>query len=165
MSVKDRPDAGTSLPLQRLREAGYRITQQRAQLLSLLAEKSAQGEHLDAEGLHACAVKAGMDVSLATVYRTLAVFKKLGLVAPHHFAHKETREFYETVSNGGHHHFTCLGCGVVLEFNAPAVEAISKEVAEQLDVQVNQASLYLQGYCATCQASGRPGPAPRGSVE
>lgn len=135
-------------PIHRLRQAGYRVTQQRAQLLCLLAAGCEQGEHLDAESLHRRAGQAGMEISLATVYRTLAIFREVGLVAQHHFG----RDTYEAATYPTHHHFTCLRCGAVIEFDLPQVQALAQEAAAQLGVLVNQGSLYLDGYCPACQS-------------
>lgn len=141
-----------SSPFDLLRQAGYRVTQQRAQLLCLLAAGCEQGEHLDAESLHRRAGQAGMEISLATVYRTLAIFREIGLVAQHHFG----RDTYEAATYPAHHHFTCLRCGAVIEFEMPQVQALAREAAAQLGVAVTQGSLYIDGYCPACQAHDPP---------
>jgi Fe2+/Zn2+ uptake regulation proteins len=62
----------------RLREAGLRPTRQRRDLAELLF--STADEALTAEGLHGRALRAGIKVSLATVYGTLHSFRDVGLV-------------------------------------------------------------------------------------
>ncbi|GAA0534048.1 Fur family iron response transcriptional regulator [Rhizomicrobium palustre] len=62
----------------RLRKAGLRPTRQRRELAEILFAETS--EALTAEGLHALAVKAGIRVSLATVYGTLHSFCGAGLV-------------------------------------------------------------------------------------
>jgi len=145
------PATGYQCAAERLRQAGYRVTSQRAQLLQLLVAGRQEGIHLDAEGLYAQAQEAGLDISLATVYRALAVFQELGLVSRHHFAHDGEREYYEASTNPSHHHFTCLGCGQVIEFQVPGVQSLVQDVATQLGVTLRQSSLYLVGYCSDCQ--------------
>lgn len=137
---------------ERLRESGHRITQQRAHLLSLLAASHERGEHLDAETLHKRALADGIDISLATVYRTLALFKELGLVSQHHFAHVADRDVYEAATSPTHHHFTCLRCGAVIEFEAPEAHKVWQALSEQLGIELNQARLYLEGLCADCRS-------------
>ena len=144
------PGTSYQCAVERLHEAGYRITQQRAQLLTLLVEECQKGKHLDADTLHARAQDVGLDISLATVYRALAVFKELGLVAQHHFVHDANREVYEVATRPTHHHFTCLSCGAVIEFETPGVQDLAEELANLLGLRISQASLYLQGYCRNC---------------
>ena len=65
---------------QRLRAAGLRPTRQRVELAGLLF---ASGDrHMTAEALHAEATRAGVQVSLATVYNTLHQFTQSGTAAP-----------------------------------------------------------------------------------
>ena len=62
----------------RLRTAGLRPTRQRCSLAALLF---GQGDrHISAEMLHEEAVKAGVRVSLATIYNTLHQFQQSGLL-------------------------------------------------------------------------------------
>ena len=62
----------------KLREAGLRPTRQRLDLAALLF---AQGHrHLTAEQLHQEAARAGVRISLATVYNTLNQFTHAGLL-------------------------------------------------------------------------------------
>ena len=72
---EDRPFAPT---MARLREAGLRPTRQRLALGRLLFDGG--DRHVTAEALHEEAQKAGVSVSLATVYNTLRAFCCVGLL-------------------------------------------------------------------------------------
>lgn len=61
-----------------LRGAGLRATAQRVSLAALLFAD--RGRHVTAEGLYREAIRAGMPVSLATVYNSLNKFAKAGLL-------------------------------------------------------------------------------------
>jgi len=128
------------------RAAGRRLTPQRCLILNVLEESD---EHLDAEALYDQARIHDPDISLATVYRTLAVFKKLGLVEEHRLG--EEHGHYEPVRDEPHYHFTCLGCSKVIEFDAPLVTQIRQELSERERVYVTGAHLHLSGYCVQCQ--------------
>jgi Fe2+ or Zn2+ uptake regulation protein len=128
------------------RAAGRRLTAQRSLVLGVLEESD---EHLDAEALYDLARGQSPDISLATVYRTLAVLKEMGLVEEHRLG--EEHSHYESVRSGPHYHFTCLSCGEVIEFNTPLVAQIEQELAEREKVRVIAAHLHLSGYCAQCQ--------------
>ncbi len=63
---------------QRLREAGLRTTRQRLQLSALLFSRGER--HLTAEDLLREARRAGLKISLATIYNTLKSFTDHGLL-------------------------------------------------------------------------------------
>lgn len=129
------------------RAAGLRLTSQRQLVLSVLKESS---EHLEADTLYSQAKARAPDISLATVYRTLAVLKDLGLVEEHRLG--EGHCHYEAVRSDPHYHFTCRGCGKVTEFDTRLVAQIEQELSEQEGVRVISAHLHLTGYCAQCKA-------------
>lgn len=137
-------------PEERLRAAGHRVTPQRLLLLRLLEEAD---EHLDAETLFQRASAADDSLSLATVYRTLAIFKGIGLVAQRYFAREHSKEYYEPVRRSEHYHFTCTRCGCVLEFSTPLVAEIGRSVAERYGARINHACVCFEGLCAACQTT------------
>jgi len=125
---------------------GRRLTSQRCLILEVLEESEG---HLDAEALHDRVKLHDPDISLATVYRTLAVFKEMGLVEEHRLG--EEHGHYESVRDDPHYHFTCLRCGQVIEFDTALVAQIRQELSEREGVRVIGAHLHLSGYCARCQ--------------
>lgn len=128
------------------RTAGRRLTRQRHLILDVLEHSDG---HLDADALHDQVKIRDPGISLATVYRTLAVLKEMGLVEEHRLG--EEHGHYEPVRNGPHYHFTCLGCGKVIEFDTPLVTQVEQGLREREGVQVTGAHLHLSGYCAQCQ--------------
>jgi Fe2+ or Zn2+ uptake regulation protein len=126
--------------------AGRRLTSQRCLILEVLEESEG---HLDAEALHDRVKLHDPDISLATIYRTLAVFKEMGLVEEHRLG--EEHGHYESVRDDPHYHFTCLRCGQVIEFDTSLVAQIRQELSEREGVRVIGAHLHLSGYCARCQ--------------
>jgi len=132
-----------------LRAAGGRLTAQRRLILQVLEASDA---HLDAETLYEQVKARDLDVSLATVYRTLAVLREFGLVEEHRLG--EEHWHFEAVRNAPHYHFTCLRCGDVIEFDTVLVAQIEQELHDQEGVHVVSSQLHLEGYCARCQAGG-----------
>ena len=135
-----------------LRATGYRITPQR-QIVLEVVETSA--EHLDAEAIYQRAREKDPDISLATVYRNLAVLKDMGLIEQRYLARDHAREHYEPVGAPEHYHFTCLGCRKVIEFQSPRVTQMTTELHRDLGVEVAHACICLEGYCQTCAAKRR----------
>ncbi|MBL7063308.1 MAG: transcriptional repressor [Anaerolineae bacterium] len=128
------------------RAAGRRLTSQRRVVLRVLEESDG---HLEAEAIYLQAKARTLNISLATVYRTLAVLKEMGLVEKHCLG--EDHGHYEAVRDSTHYHFICLDCGQVLEFDTPLVAQIGQELSTREGVRVTNAHLYLSGYCAQCQ--------------
>jgi Fe2+ or Zn2+ uptake regulation protein len=133
------------------RAAGRRLTSQRCLILEVLEE--AGDDHLDAEALYGRAKVLDPNISLATVYRTLTVLKELGLVEEHHLGKEHGH--YESVRGEPHYHFTCLGCGQVIEFDTPLVAQVEQELRAREGVQVTDTHLHLSGYCARCQGQSQ----------
>ncbi len=125
---------------------GMRLTPQRRTILQVLDESDV---HLDAEALYQLAKGRDPHISLATVYRTLAALKEIGLVQQRHLSGDDQRGYYE-IADQQHYHFTCLGCGQIIEFDTPRIVQIQRELADDLGVQVTRARLHLEGYCAAC---------------
>ena len=128
------------------RATGRRWTSQRRLILGVLEESDI---HLDAETLFVRAKTRDSDISLATVYRTLAVLKEMGLVEEHRLG--EEHAHFEAVRDQPHYHFVCLGCGRVIEFDAPQMAQVERDVSEREGVCVTNIHLRMSGYCAQCQ--------------
>ncbi len=123
---------------------GARVTNQRTLILKVIRHR--QG-HLDADEVYRLARKKQPRLSLSTVYRTLQLFKELGLVEELHF--DEAHHHYELKLPSEHHHLVCLGCGRVIEFRYPLTRYIKRNVAEAKDFEVISAE--IRGYCSKCR--------------
>jgi Fur family iron response transcriptional regulator len=86
----------------RLRVAGLRPTRQRLELAGLLFREG--DRHMTAERLHDEAQRAGIKVSLATVYNTLHQFTEAGLLRQ--VVVDAARSYFDT-NIGDHQHFYC----------------------------------------------------------
>jgi len=100
----------------RLRSAGLRPTRQRLALAHLLG---ADHRHVTAEMLHEEAIRAGIEVSLATVYNTLHQFTDAGLLRE--VVVDAGRSYFDT-NTGPHHHFFCGDDGSLIDIPGETVE-------------------------------------------
>ncbi len=141
----------TRTPEDRLREAGLRVTEQRARVLDILHRR---GSHLDAEEIYAAARQEDANVSLATVYRTVRTLRQAGLVEHRYFGPAHDHEHYEATGRPEHYHFTCVGCGRVFEFESPPVERLLQDLARRNHWQIHGAIFTLEGRCADCLKAG-----------
>jgi Fur family ferric uptake transcriptional regulator len=130
-----------------VQQRGLRLTSRRRLVLEVLQESR---EHLDAEMVYARTRQRDPNISLATVYRTLALFKLLGVVEEHQFG--ESHGHFETIQGSPHYHFTCMECGQVSEFPGPEVEALAHQLCRKKGHTLEQVRLELSGVCGTCRA-------------
>jgi len=144
-NIKKRTGQKTDQHL--LSTAGKRVTSQRILLLDLI--RNSRG-HIDADSLHRQAKERHPRLSLSTVYRTLQLFKRLGLVDEHHFG--ETHHHYEVKDPNEHHHLVCLGCGNIVEFQCPLTSQMKKDVGVENNFQIIDTEVRMFGICSDCQA-------------
>ena len=123
-----------------LRADGVRITRQRSAILAVLAKAS---DHPDANELHRRAQEIDPAVSLATVYRTLSVLEKQGVVHRHSFA--ETSARFETADVPHHDHIIDTDTGKIIEFRSAEIERMQEEIAEKYGYEILHHRLEL--YC------------------
>jgi Fe2+ or Zn2+ uptake regulation protein len=133
------------LLLETFHAQGHRLTHQRKLVLQVLAESN---EHLDAETVFLRAKALDPRVSLATVYRSLAILKQLDLVKEHTLG--ESHGHFETVHRAPHYHFTCGACGKVIEFDAPQILEIARRLSRDQGMYINDMHLHFSGTCAEC---------------
>lgn len=124
---------------------GHPLTNQRRLLLELLRE--AEG-HIDAKELYRSASAKDESISPATVYRSLNLFKKLGVVDEMRLG--KIRCYYEIKQSPEHQHFVCRGCGKVMEFQNAHFQKLIEAVRREHKFKVTKAELYLEGYCSEC---------------
>jgi len=129
-----------------LNAPGLRVTNQRALILEIIHHM--QG-HLDVDEIYRQARNKQPQLSLSTVYRTLRMFKKLGLVEEVHF--DEAHHHYEVKPSSEHHHLVCLGCGRVIEFRYPLSRYVRRNITEAKDFDIIRTEIRMTGYCSKCR--------------
>jgi Fe2+ or Zn2+ uptake regulation protein len=135
--------------IESLHVSGRRVTRQRQLVMRVLQENPG---HLEVEAVYALAKARDPNISLPTVYRTLAVLKEMGLVEDHTLG--EDHAHFEAVPETPHYHFTCQRCGRVIEFDAPQVKQVVHTLSKREGLQVTDVHLFLSGYCAECRTGG-----------
>jgi Fur family ferric uptake transcriptional regulator len=125
-----------------------RLTRQRKLVLDILREGKG---HLDADTLFRKAKARNPKISLATVYRSLALLREANLVQEHRLG--ENHSHFEPAGASLHHHFTCLKCGRVLEFRSPLVSQAARALGKREGLQIVDVQLDITGYCAACRPS------------
>ena len=105
--------------------------------------------HPSAEMIHEMLQAEHPDISLATVYRNLARFKRQGIIQSIGTV-RGTERFDANVNP--HVHFVCTECNAVLDL--PQIEVPSSfgfEVEHLAGCQVKSCHLTMTGLCSNCQ--------------
>lgn len=129
---------------------GVRLTAQRRALIATIQEATT---HLDATNLLNLARKRDPNIDRATVYRTIELLKKLGMIDELDLMHLNgEKHYYEVKTQQDHLHLACFGCGEIIEFATPAFERLKQEIgtANQFEIQVTR--LEVGGLCGACTA-------------
>src|SRR3974390_1066386 len=136
-----------------LRQRGTRLTRQRRVILQV---KDAAEQHLDVDQILDRAQKISPDVHLVTVYRTIDLLKKQGLIDELDLLHlRGDRHYYETHGPRDHIHVACLRCGKVREFESRLYEQLKQQIARDCGIQVSVSRTEVGGICNDCLAAGK----------
>src|SRR6516225_1961832 len=135
-----------------LRQRGIRLTRQRRVILQVM---DAAEQHLDVDQILARAQKISPDVHLVTVYRTIELLKKHGLIDELDLLHlRGDRHYYETHGPRDHIHVACLKCGKVREFESRLYEQLKSQIARDFKMKVTVSRTEVGGYCEECLGKG-----------
>lgn len=127
---------------------GFRLTAQRRVLLEIIQSTE---EHLDAASLLRLASERDTGVDRATVYRTLELLKRLGLVDELELMHPSgERYYYEAKRLREHIHTACFRCGTIEAFRSPSFESLTQEIARERGFQVSVLRIEAGGRCSNC---------------
>jgi Fur family peroxide stress response transcriptional regulator len=127
------------------REAGVKLTHQR---LEIFREVATTEEHPDAEALFRAVRRRVPTVSLDTVYRTLWMLHDLGLVTT---LGPQRHGVRFEANLDPHHHFVCVRCGLVRDFESAALGALRVSDAVEHLGSVLDAHVEVRGHCAKCR--------------
>jgi Fur family ferric uptake transcriptional regulator len=133
-----------------VRSRGLKLTRQRRLVLNIL--ENSRG-HLGADMVFTKARERDKRIGIATVYRTLALLKQLGLAEEHSLG-EDHGHFEAADKEKPHYHFTCLKCGKIVEFESPEVLRLAKSMCQKKGLQVTDVSLHFNGYCRQCRPVG-----------
>jgi Fur family ferric uptake transcriptional regulator len=132
-----------------LEERGVRLTRQRRVLLQVMdgAER-----HLDAGAILERAQKIDSRVHRVTVYRTLDLLKRHGLIDELDLLHIHgDQHYYESHGPRDHIHIACLRCGKVREFESRLFEQLKRQIEHDCHIKITITRTEIGGYCDACR--------------
>lgn len=128
---------------------GVRMTRQRRTILAVIETAK---QHLDASMILRKARKTDPTIDRVTVYRTIKLLKRHGLVDELDLMHvRGEGHYYERRHARDHMHMTCLRCGKVVEFESDLFEQLKEQVQSDCNFHIMIARLEMGGYCAACR--------------
>lgn len=128
-----------------LKDAGVRITPQRQAILQHLLETK---DHPTADDIYKALAARFPNMSVATVYNNLRVFKELGIVSELTFGDASSR--FDANIKHQHYHVICKECGKIQDYEHPSLKMLEREAAEKTGFQIDSHRLELYGLCPEC---------------
>lgn len=132
-----------------LRTGGYKFTNQRQAVLEVISQN--KKKHLSSEEIYGEVKKKYPNIGLATVYRTVQLFEKIGLVQ--HISLDDGRLRYQLADpeeKHEHHHLICEICGDVIDVQEDMLELFEEEIFLKKGFTVTNHRLTVFGICKNC---------------
>ena len=104
--------------------------------------------HISAEEIYARVIAKYPQVNISTVYRTLELLKKLGLVTETDFG--EGRVRYHPVGKGHHHHLVCQECGAITDLDESVLTSLKDVLLREYGFSADLRHLAIFGRCVKC---------------
>lgn len=141
-----------------LREHGLRVTPQRLEIIRAVASLSM---HPSADDVFQAVRVAHPTLSLATVYNTLDVLAKTGVV---HEVEGLAERRFDGRNPEPHAHLLCRRCGLIEDLALPEGWQSLPRQGEARGFDVEKMHITLFGLCASCQNREQPDAARAGPV-
>ena len=126
------------------RGLGFKLTHQR---LEILRELAIAKDHPSAEDVYKRVKPKIPPISFDTVYRTLALFERSGVIARVH--HLDDRARYDP-NTSKHHHMVCIKCKKIQDFSWPALDGMEVPGETEGWGEIQGKYLELRGICREC---------------
>ncbi|WP_430340831.1 peroxide-responsive transcriptional repressor PerR [Rossellomorea vietnamensis] len=127
-----------------LKETGVRITPQRHAILEYLIDSMA---HPTADDIYKALEGKFPNMSVATVYNNLRVFREVGLVKELTYGDASSRFDFVTTD---HYHVICDGCGKIVDFHYPGLDEVEQLASLVTGFKVNNHRMEIYGTCTDC---------------
>lgn len=148
-STRERKVVFEEVALSALRDAGFRVTMPRVQVIRALGDSN---RPLSANEIHQRIQSSGGRIDSVSVYRILSTLQavgavhRIGVVDAFYACGLHTDQAHDT------QHFVCENCGCVTEVDLPQGASTSvAEEAAKVGFQANEIRLEVLGRCRHCQ--------------
>lgn len=150
MTISDAIEKRLEHLKQVARDKGVKLTHQRLEIFREIASTDA---HPSADMIFRAVKERMPTVSLDTVYRTLWMLHDLGLVTT---VGPERESVRFDANLGQHHHYVCVQCGLVRDFESDELNALRIPVAVNALGTIVNAQVEVRGLCVSCESKQNP---------
>ncbi len=133
--------------LDKLNELGYRLTPQRMMIVAAIENSD---NHISAGEIYSQVVAKYPNVNMSTIYRTLELLKRVGLVTETDLGGGRVR--YHPVDKGRHHHLVCQECGAIIDLDESVLAPFKNTLLREYNFIADLKHLAIFGRCAKCRS-------------
>lgn len=130
-----------------LRREGFKITPQRRAVLYTIADNR---DHLTPIDIYEKVSLQHPGIGLVTIYRTLDILDKLGLICEVHSG-GNCRSYLLRRPSEHHHHLVCSSCGTVADFTECDLSELAERLSNETGFKIDGHILEFSGRCVNCQ--------------
>jgi len=130
--------------LETLKDTGVRITPQRHAILEYLINSMS---HPTADEIYKSLEGKFPNMSVATVYNNLRVFREVGLVKELTYGDASARFDFVTTD---HYHIICEECGKIVDFYYPGLNEVEQLASHVTGFKVGHHRMEIYGVCPEC---------------
>ena len=141
--------SGHESAVARLRSEGYRMTPQRLSVLDIVANRPG---HIGADEVWNLAKEQHPYVDLATIYRTLQLLKRLGVVTEVVIGNKLHFELADHQTR--HNHMVCSECYSVQTLSPAYLAEFSQRLQGEFGFTPDLDNITIGGVCSICHPPG-----------
>jgi Fur family ferric uptake transcriptional regulator len=127
-----------------LRSRGLRLTAQRQLILEAVLDLG----HATPEQVHTAVRGVAAGVNITTIYRTLELLERLGLITHTHLSHGSPT--YHAAGADQHVHLVCRSCGAVAEMEPELLRPLVDRLLVERRFRVDIGHVALFGVCGKC---------------
>ncbi|WP_420810274.1 transcriptional repressor [Halalkalibacterium halodurans] len=131
--------------IEALKTTRVRMTPQRHAILEYLFESMT---HPTADEIYKALEGRFPNMSVATVYNNLRVFKEAGIVKELTYGDSSSR--FDCVTSD-HYHVICEECGKIVDFHYPGLDEVETLAEHVTGFKVSSHRMEIYGICPDCQ--------------
>ena len=132
-----------------------RLTAPREAILDFLSKSS---KHMSAKEIYASLHRSHPSLGLSTVYRTLDLLARMGIVTKIAIGDGQSRyEFKSREKNEHHHHLICTNCGKIINYSEflddelGLVKRTEERLSKKYNFVIQDHNIEFLGICEKCK--------------
>ena len=137
-----------------LKKSEFRMTFPRKIVMELLSKTK---DHLLAKDIYLKINNKYPDIGLTTIYRTLDLLVKMGMINKFEFGEGQSRYELAWDFKEHHHHLICSMCGRIIDYNdfiedeIKFFDEIQEFLSEKYKFSIHNHEIFFYGKCNSCR--------------